>query len=79
MIDFQDMVRRQQLGSAQITTLQGDEKAVLQHYCSLATEDVLTEGTKRNATIDQVVINAIRLGIGLGLELKITNGEVQGR
>jgi len=79
MIDFQDMNSRQQSGLSEINSLQDDERAVLQHYCSLATEALIKTADQRRAPTDQTVINAYRYGIALGLQLKITQGEVSGR
>ncbi len=79
MIDFNEMKQRQEEGQQDIALLVDDEKMVLKHYCSLATEALLRLGTQRNAPVDQVVINSFRTGIALGLRLSITNGEVQGR
>lgn len=79
MIDFEEMNRRQQEGLRDIDSLEGDEKAILKHYCSLATEALLKLGSQRKAPVDQVVINAFRAGIALGLMLTITKGEVQSR
>lgn len=79
MIDFEGMKRRQEEGLNSIGTLEADEKAVLQHYCSLATEALLRLGVQRKAPVEEVVINAYRNGIALGLRLMVTQGEVQGR
>ncbi len=79
MIDFEDMKRRQQEGLATIGTLEADEKEILQHYCSLATEALLRMGVQRKASVDEVVLNAYKNGIALGLCLQITQGGVQGR
>ena len=79
MIDFLDMKLRQEKGLNQIDSLQEDERAVLQHYCSLGTEALMKIGTQRGSPVDQVVINAWRNGIALGLQLQITAGEVLGR
>ena len=79
MIDFEDMNRRQQEGLTNINSLQDDEKMVLQHYCSLATEALLKTGSQRKAPVDQVVINAYKYGIALGLHLQVTRGEILGR
>ena len=79
MIDFEEMNRRQQEGLTNIDSLQEDEKAVLQHYCSLATEVLLKMGSQRKAPVDQLVINAYKYGIALGLRLQVTQGELQGR
>jgi len=79
MIDFQDMNSRQQAGLSEINSLQDDERAVLQHYCSLATEALMKMADQRKSPTDQMVINSYRYGIALGLQLKITQGEVLGR
>jgi mannitol-1-phosphate/altronate dehydrogenase len=79
VIDFDDMNKRQQNGLTLVNSLQDDERAVLQHYCSLATEVLMDEADKRKAPIDQMVINAYKYGIALGLQLQVVNGEVLGR
>jgi len=77
MIDFNEMKRRQEEGQQAVDSLIDDEKMVLKHYCSLATEALLRLGAQKKAPVDQVVINSFRTGIALGLRLSITNGEVQ--
>ncbi len=79
MIDFEDMKQRQEEGVQDIDSLIDDEKTVLKHYCSLATEALLRLGSQKKSPVDQVVINAFRLGIALGLHLEITAGEVRSR
>ncbi|MDD4984458.1 MAG: hypothetical protein PHQ43_01515 [Dehalococcoidales bacterium] len=79
MIDFDDMKRRQEDGLTLLESLQEDESMVLRHYCSLATEALMKMSEQRQSPTDQVVINALRYGIALGLRLKITAGEVHGR
>ncbi|GAI74209.1 unnamed protein product [marine sediment metagenome] len=79
MIDFNEMKQRQEEGLQDIDLLIDDEETVLKHYCSLATEALLRVGAQRKAPVDEVVINAFKNGIALGLRLSITNGEVQGR
>jgi len=79
MIDFEDMKQRQEAGQKDIDSLEGDERDILKHYCSLGTEALLRLGVQRKAPVDQVVINAFRSGIALGLHLTIAEGEIQGR
>ena len=79
MIDFEDMKRRQEEGLNMVDSLQEDESMVLRHYCSLSTEALMKMGAQRQSSTDQVVINAIKGGIALGLRLQITNGEIKGR
>lgn len=79
MIDFEDMKRSQEVGQQEIDSLTEDEKTVLKHYCSLATEALLRLGAQKKSPVDQVVINSLRTGIALGLKLAIVNGEVKRR
>ena len=79
MIDFDEMKQRQEEGQQAIDSLIDDEKTVLKHYCSLATEALLRLGAQKKAPVDQVVINSFKSGIALGLRLSIAGGEVQGR
>lgn len=79
MIDFDDMKQRQEVGQQDIDSLIEDEKTVLKHYCSLATEALLRLGSQKKSPVDQVVINSFRLGIALGLHLEVIAGEVRGR
>ncbi len=79
MIDFQDMKTRHQDGLKLLDSLQEDETAVLRHYCSLATEALMKIGAQRQAPVDQMIINAFKQGIALGLRLQVTDGELQGR
>lgn len=79
MIDFNEMKQRQEEGLQDIDLLIDDEETVLKHYCSLATEALLRVGAQRKAPVDEVVINAFKNGIALGLRLTVAGGEVQGR
>lgn len=79
MIDFEEMKQRQALGQQDIDSLIDDEKMVLQHYCSLATEALLRLGSQQKSPVDQVVVNSLRIGIALGLHLTVAEGEVRGR
>jgi len=79
MIDFDDMKRRQEEGLRQVDSLQEEESVVLRHYCSLATEALMKMGAQRQSSTDQVVINALKNGIALGLRLEVTKGELWGR
>lgn len=79
MIDFDEMKRRQEDGLTLLDSLKEDEGMVLRHYCSLATEALMKMGAQRQSPTDQIVINALKYGIALGLRLKVTAGELQGR
>ena len=77
MIDLNEMVKRQQNGSLLIEQLIPDEKAILQHFCSLSAEGLMELGEKRNAPVNEILVNAMKNGIALGLQLDIRDVEVQ--
>jgi len=77
VIDLQDMIQRQQNGAALIEHLNPDEKAILKHFCSVSAEGLLKLGQSRKAPVNEILINAMRNGIALGLQLMIENGEVK--
>jgi len=77
MIDLKEMIQRQQNGAMLIENLQADEKAILQHFCSLSAEGLLQLGEQRKAPVNEIVLNAMRNGIALGLQLIVENGEVK--
>ena len=77
MIDLKEMIKRQQNGAMLIENLQPDEKSILQHFCSLSAEVLLDLGKQRTAPANKIIINAMRNGIALGLQLMIENGEVK--
>jgi len=77
LIDLKEMIKRQQNGAMLIESLQTDEKAILQHFCSLSAEGLLDLGKQRNAPVNEIIINAMRNGIALGLQLMVENGEVK--
>ncbi len=79
MIDANDMVQRQQKGMEQLLTLEDLERDVLQHYCSYGAEAMMKMAARDKVPVGKLVINALRNGIALGLQLTITRGEVQGR
>ena len=77
MIDYQEMLKRQQQGLALIETLDEDEKAIIKHYCSLSAEAVMQMAKSREAPMDEAVVNAFKNGLALGLQLMIEKGEVK--
>lgn len=77
MIDYQEMLKRQQQGIIILESLQKDEKEIIKHYCSLAADAVLELSRSRKAPISESIINAYKNGLALGLQLNIDNGEVK--
>jgi hypothetical protein len=79
MIDAQELKKGHETAGRELDSLQGDENDVLQHYCSLITDEYLKVVANGRAQIDVVIINAIRSGVALGMAISIKNGEVLAR
>ena len=77
MIDYKEMLKRQQQGIALLESLQEDEKEIIKLYCSLSADAVLELGQSRKAPIAETLVNAYKNGLALGLQLMIENGEVK--
>ena len=77
MIDFKEMLKRQQQGIALLESLQEDEKEIIKHYSSLSADAVLELAKSKKAPIAETVVNAYRTGLALGLQLMVENGEVK--
>ena len=79
MIDFQKLLKEQQLGDKQLAELTEQEKTVLSHYCWLSADGLLKLGAQKKASVNDIVMNAFRNGIALGLRVSIVNKEVKER
>lgn len=77
MIDYKEMLKRQQQGIALLESLQQDEKDIIKHYCSLSSDAVLELAKSRQAPVAEALINTFKNGLALGLQLNIVNGEVK--
>jgi len=79
MIDAKDMSARLMAGLQQIGSLEGEELLALQLYCQMFAKKTLDDGCRREAPLQDLMINALKNGIALGLRLRIQNSEVLGR
>lgn len=79
MIDAQDMSNRHVEGLQQIGTLEGQELLALQFYCQMFAGKTMEEGDHRRASVEDMLLNALKNGIALGLRLQVTEGEILGR
>jgi len=79
MLDAKEMETRCQAGMKLIEGLPTQEKELLQAYCGLYGDTVLQAAVTSNAPMDEVAANAVRIGMALGLQLSIENGQFVGR
>lgn len=79
MIEYSEMLAQQQKGLQEVDSLEGDEKSILQHYSSLLARSVMQQGIRQKAPVDELIINGIKAGIALGLQLKIMENGVYKR
>jgi hypothetical protein len=79
MLDYNEMVNRQQSGNEKVDSLQGDELDIIKHWCSMIAQELMEAGSAQQAPFSEVVVNGIKAGLALGLELDVSQGELLGR
>jgi|GEM_PF-1368969 len=79
MLDLKTMLAQQKRGESQITSLDDDEKTIVQSYCYLAANELLKMGAQKGALVNEVVMNAFKSGLALGSQLSINNNRVDVR
>lgn len=79
MIDATETTELTRKGIASIKSLQDAEMRLLEALCSWATESFMEAGYQAKMSTQNVVLNAYRAGIALGLGLSIKDGQVVGR
>ena len=79
MIDLKELIRIQGAGDKLLGTLTHDDMVIMQNYCLLSAQGLLKAGHGANQSTTNIVLNAYRNGICLGLGLKVSSGQVQGR
>lgn len=79
MLDLNALMKQQKEGNQILTTLSEDEEFILQNYALMAAQGLLQTGAQTKQSATNVVINAFRFGLCLGLELDISQGKVKER
>lgn len=77
MLDLNALIQKQKEGNQLLAGLQEDETVILQNYALLAARGILQ--AKRGESVTNLVLNAFRNGICLGLGLEATAGQIQER
>ena len=79
MIDLDRMRDLYIAGNKALGGLTDKEKDLLIGFCALAGQDILKNAQANHMTTQVTIINAYQFGIGMGLSLKIENGEMKER
>jgi len=79
MIDLDQLRQLQITGAKEIDDLTQLEQDALIGYSALAAEDCLKDAQARRANTRELVTNAFRQGMCLGLEMQIENAQVKER
>ena len=79
MLGLNQLIDAQKEGEALLTSLTDDEKTIIQHYSYAAAEGLMQLGSQQKAAVNEIVMNAFRNGIGLGLQVRVINGELKRR
>jgi hypothetical protein len=64
-------------GNNAIESLSQDELAVIQNFCFLGASAILTAGVQEKKPMIEIILNAMRNGIALGLRIKIKEGKIE--
>jgi hypothetical protein len=76
MLDLNALLKKQKEGDRLVASLTPDESIILQNYCLLSAQGLIQAGLKRQESTNNIIINAFRNGICLGLGLEVRQGQV---
>jgi hypothetical protein len=79
MLDLEEIGALQTLGDQKINSLPEAELDPLIGYCSLLGKDISRLAAHQKVSTDAATTHAFRLGIALGLEVQIKDGQLQRR
>ena len=79
MLDLNQLIAKQNEGNQLRTPLSEGEEVILQNYGYFCMQAVIEEGARRDDSVDNLILNAYRNGICLGLGLQIVNRGVEER
>ena len=79
MLDLNQLITKQNEGNRLLDTLQAKESVILQNYGLMAAQALTEEARTRHETVTNLILNAFRNGICLGLGIQIAQGEIQKR
>ena len=79
MLDLNQLIQKQNEGNQALSSLNENEAAIMQNFGYFAMDAIITKGAKQNDSVDNLILNAYRNGICLGLGLQVVNGCIQER
>ncbi len=79
VISIEEVVKARDQGVKLIGGLPDPEKEMLQAYCFITADSVIEEAAKHNADVPSMITNAVRLGLALGLQIKVEEKQVKVR
>ncbi|MDD4967313.1 hypothetical protein [Halothiobacillus sp.] len=79
MLDLDEIGALQTIGTQKINSLSAKELGPLVGYCSLIGSDLLKFAAQQKKSTGEAIVNAVRIGIALGLETQIKDGQIQRR
>lgn len=76
MLDLNALVANSKKGDHLLTTLSHDEMVIIQNYSLMSVQAIIKAGVGAHQKTNDIVLNAYRNGLALGLRLKIENGKI---
>lgn len=79
MLDLNGLVAQQKKGDRLLTSLNHEETVVIQNYSLMSTQALIKAGLGAEQSTNNIILNAYRAGLALGLQIDISNGKIKGR
>ena len=79
MLMLEQLSAAQKSGDSLVSSLTEDEKTILVAYCDLVTKEVVKMGREKQATMSDLIRNAMLVGVSLGVKINISNSQISKR
>ncbi len=76
MLNLETLLRKQTEGDHLVSTLTPQETAILQNFALMSAQALAKAGREHNQSTNNIILNAFRNGICLGLGLEVREGQV---
>jgi len=79
MLNLNQMMAAQKYGGDLINSLVQDEMTILQNYCLMSAQALITSGATQKRGVTDITLNAFRNGMAFGLATAVQQGVLKER
>ncbi len=77
MLSIEQMMAEIKSGNSVIESLSQEELTILQNFCFWGANAILTAGAQDKKPMIEIILNAMRNGVALGLRIKVKDGKIE--